>query len=243
MAGCFAQSPLKIAKTFARGEGVEVCVMDSSPGMLAGDYYAFSWHLGENAQVAVSTQGFCRVHPSRERPCKLDQRFELQSGAWLEHFAEPLMLYRDAALRIENEIEMSADATLLLGEIMCAGRIARGEAFGFHCLQNRVRVRCDGKLIYASQTGLRPADLRAQRVGAWSDFTHSAALLILSTRADETLQTRLQTVLDGQQHAQVWGGVSQLERFGLSVALLGRRACDLQLLTGQLRDAVRRHLR
>ncbi len=241
MAHCFAQSPLKIAKTFARENGVDVCVMDCSPGMLAGDWYSTSWHLEQNARVTVSTQGFSRVHPSRARPCKLQQRFELESGSWLEHFPEPLMLYQNAAVRIESDIEMSQSATLLMGEIVCAGRIARGEAFAFHALQNRLRARCEGHLIYANQTGLRPADFGARRVGAWGTFTHAGTFLIFSARADEELQERLQAVLD--EHAPLWGGVSRMERFGLTVGLLGHRACDLQQLLSQLCGAAREHLR
>lgn len=243
MATCFALAPLKIAKTFPRENGVEVCVMDCSPGMLAGDHYDFSWCLGENAQVAVSTQSFSRVHPSRERPCLLQQRFELECGACLEHFPEPLVLYADAHLRIETQVEMSASATLLMGEIVCAGRIARGELFAFHSLQNRMRVRCEGKLIHVNQSGLRPADFRPQRVGAWGDFTHAGTLSIFSARADEGLQQHLQAVLDRDEHARIWSGISRTERFGLTVSLLGRRACDLQLLMKHLRDEAREQLR
>lgn len=237
----FASAPLKIAKTFALDEGIGVCVMDCSPGLLAGDWYQFDWHLEENSRVAVSTQGFTRVHPSRENPCRIEQKIHLERGAVLEWFPEPLMLFRDAALRSECEVEIAADATLLWSEIVCAGRVGRGEAFGFHGLQSRLRVRREGQLIFVSQTATRPARLNPKRIGAWHGFTHQGNFYVFSPHAGEVLLGLLREILE--KAPEVWSGASSLDEGGIVVSLLGRRACDLQAVTLQLRDATREFLR
>lgn len=242
MGRCFTGAPLKIAKTFALDEdetgiGVCVCVMDCSPGMLAGDHYQFHWQLESGARVFVTTQGFTRVHPSRENPCLLKQTIRLERGAKLELFPEPLMLFRDASLRTETEVELAEGATLLMGEIVCAGRVGRGEAFEFHALQSRLRVRREGRLIFLNQTGLRPANFDPKRIGAWKGFTHQGHFCVFSLDANASMLDILRPLLETSN--RVWSGASRLEEGGVFVSLLGHRACDLQEITQQLREATR----
>ena len=241
LAHCFCAAPLKIAKTFPLGEAVSVCVMDASPGLLAGDHYELSWQLDEGAHVHVTTQGFTRVHPAAERPCLLRQQIRVADGALLEYFPEPLMLFQGAALRAENQIDIARGGTLLLSEIVCAGRILRGEAFQFHSFSSRLRVRCDNELIFVSQTGLRPRDFNPRALGSWQDFTHQANFTVFSERANDALRDALREVLE--EAGEIWGGVSLLERHGVVVSLLGRRAWDLQQLAQRLRETARSYLR
>ena len=125
-------APLKIARTFARADGgLDVCLMDASPGILAGDRYWFEFTLQEKARVAMTTQGFTRVHPSNEKRCELQTRLNVATRAVLEWLPEPLMLYADADLRAQTTVNLERGATLLASEIWCAGRIARGESFPF----------------------------------------------------------------------------------------------------------------
>lgn len=234
LTGLFCAAPLKIARTFARGAALDVCVMDASPGMLAGDFYEFDWRLEKHAQVRIGTQGFTRVHPSRENPCRLRQRMQVSAGAVLEYFPEPLMLYANASLRAETEVEIGDGATLLMAEVLCAGRVARGEAFAFEHYTNRLRVRRGGQLIYCAQNSLSPAQFAPQRRGAWDDFTHQAGFVAFSPRASREACVNLREILAGCPN--VYGGASLLEGDGVAAFLLGRRACDLQEVTGKMRD-------
>ncbi len=61
------RAPLKIARTFELANGaLGACIMDASPGMLAGDCYQLDFAVAADARVEVTTQGFTRVHPSRD---------------------------------------------------------------------------------------------------------------------------------------------------------------------------------
>lgn len=235
LAGCFAQAPLKIAKTFPQESCVGVCVMDASPGLLAGDDYLLSWQLGPGARVFVTTQGFTRVHPSRERPCRLRQNLEVAEDALLEYFPEPLMLYKDAALRSQGEVRIARGGTLLMSEIVCAGRIGHHEEFQFAHFENRLRAYYDDKLIFVNQTSLRPPLFGPRRVGAWQDFTHQGSFFVFAEGVNGALRDALREVLGEAQNAGVWGGVSLLERYGVAANFMGRRACDLQSVSQQLR--------
>ena len=240
LAQLHCKAPLKIAQTFALENALGVCVMDASPGLLSGDSYDFSWCLGSDSRVHVTTQGFTRVHPSSNNPCSLKQRISLEIGAHLELFAEPLMLYQDAALLAETTIDLAADATLLMGEVFCSGRIGLGEKFAFASYKNRVRVRREGKLVFVNQSALRPATLSPHCVGAWGDYTHSATFYVFGRCNPVALCELLRDVISTVP--QCYGGASILEQGGVAVSLLGHRAYDLQSLIQQLRETASRHL-
>lgn len=238
MVACAAKSPLKIAKTFRDGRALEVCVMDASPGLLAGDFYKLRWQLAAGTDVRIGTQGFTRVHPSQGNPCLLRQEIELETGARLKYFPEPLMLYTDASLRSECAVNLEAGAELLIAETVCAGRVGHGEEFLFHDLKNQVCVSLDGALIYVNHTHTQPGARPAKRIAAWQGFTHQTTFCYFGPRADEELRDSVREQLVGvSTTGAVWGGVSLLDKYGLVVNLMGNRAHDLQTVVRELRDS------
>lgn len=234
----YCSAPLKIGKTFPSDSGqLHVCLMDCSPGLLAGDSYAMAWTLGRDAHVLLTNQSFCKVHPSCDNPAYLRQRIILAKGARLEYLPEPVMLYQDAALRSGCEVTLEAGSTLLLSDILCAGRALRGEVFAFHSYQSRLHVRYADELIYSQQTRLCPQQWHPGTVGAWEDYTHWGNFYIFSDRIvapyGAALVERLRQVM--QAFPRLLSGVSLSYRYGIVVSMLGRRAWDMQQAAQQLR--------
>lgn len=242
LAHCHATAPLKIAKVFTNDDAAGVCVMDASPGLLAGDDYALAWRLECGARVDVTTQGFTRAHPASHHPSRLRQHISVAEGAWLDYHPEPLLLYRDAVLRNEIDIEVAAGGAVLFTEIVGAGRIARDEAFLFQSYESRLRARYGGRLAYVSHTALRPAEFDPRRVGAWEDYTHQGYCLVIAERSGAALRDALHEALTVGD-AEVRSGLSLLAHHGVIVALLGRRAWDLQQATHRVRAAANAYLR
>jgi len=226
---CYATAPLKIAKTFPQGNAIGVCVMDVSPGLLAGDHYDLRWRLEPGAHVMATTQGFTRVHPGASR---LDQRLHIAAGAILDYDPQPLMLYRGASLHSRCHVEIEQGGTLLLSEIVCAGRIERGEVFDFDSWRSRLRIRYDGELIYVNNTGIQPAAHKPRGLGAWGGYTHLANFFIFGPDVGAALRDSLREAMPDA----VWGGVSLLEKNGLVVTMMGHRAWDLQEAVRGLRE-------
>lgn len=232
-------APLKIARTFSLdGGALGVCIMDASPGMLAGDCYQLDFDLADGARVEIGTQGFTRVHPSRVNPCALQAHLRVGDGAQLEWFPEPLMLYADADLRAQTTVELAPRATFLAGDIWCAGRIGRGENWKFTRYRSRWNITRDGAPVFASSLDLAPRNFAPQQVGAWQDYTHSGNFWAFGPTPSEDLIEALWSIIEGQN--TVYAGVSALENGGFLVSMLGRRAHDLQELTEKLRGEVKR---
>lgn len=232
------RAPLKLAKTFQDDHGLSACVMDASPGLLAGDNYELKFQLDENARVQLSNQGFARVHPSRERPASLTQHLKVASGAWCELFFEPTLLYRDAFLRAQTTIEVERGGTLLWGEYWGAGRIARGEVWQFFGLDARCSATYNQQLAYFSNTRLRPHEQNPRAIGAFGDCTHWGTVLCISERANANLRDVWREIL--RDFPSVQSGASLTIHGGVVALLMGTRAYDLQAAGEALRELARR---
>ncbi len=237
----FHRAPLKIARSFERPDGgLGLCVMDCSPGLLEGDAYELSWHLERGARAHIWNQGFTRVHPARSSTCgsTLRQSITLEAGAHLTLRPEPIMLFADAALASHTRVVLEEASSCVLCEIVCAGRIERGEAFAFRSWRSVLEVERAGELIFLSRQKCERGALDLQSAPAWNGFTHWAQVLaacdgLSSPRREELLQT-WREILDA---AECWGGASLTAGFGAVASFLGRGAWPLQQTARQLAEA------
>jgi urease accessory protein len=235
----FHCAPLKIAKAFPQDNGsLHVCTMDCSPGLLSGDRYELDFHLVQNAHVYLTNQSFTRVHPARraDEISYQTQHIVIAEGATLELFPEPVMLFRDAAVQLETQIEMAPQSTLMMSEITCAGRVAGGECFDFRLWQNHIDVRMNGELIYCNRQRLQPQINKHFRApGAWGSYTHWGNFFIFSKNAGAELLEEVREVLITRQE-RVFSGSSLTPGHGIAVALMGHHAWELQQLVEELRQ-------
>lgn len=238
----FHRAPLKIAKSFGRPDGgLDICVMDCSPGLLEGDSYQLDWHLEPGSHAQIGNQGFTRVHPSRSASTcgsVLRQSITLAPGASVTLVPQPTMLFADAVLRSHTRVSMAPSSTCVLCEIVCAGRVERGEAFAFRDWRSITEIEREGELIFLSRQKWTRGDLDSHNAAAWNGRTHWAQVLaacdeLASPRREELLQA-WREILDA---SQCWGGASLMVKCGASASFLGRGAWQMQSTSQHLIQA------
>jgi len=236
----YCRAPLKIAKSFAQPDGsLALCIMDCSPGLLDGDYYDFDWHLETTAHVALTNQSFTRVHPARSVGARQTQSIRLERGAKLEYLPEPVLLFRAAILRAECFVDLAPQSTLFLSDILCAGRIGRGERFQFVSWRNHLEVRLNGDLIFCSRQKWPLSSskvLCAAAPAAWDNRTHWGNFYGFGDWIEATRGGALVTLWrdELEKHPRVWGGAGLLHRCGIIASILGDSAWDVQQAIGAL---------
>jgi urease accessory protein len=159
----------------------------------------------------------------------------------LEYMPEPVMLYRDAVFRNECEIHIQPGGTLLMSDILCAGRISRGEVFQFDSYDNRLRVYFGDELIFCNQVRLCPRERDPKALGAWESYTHWGNFYIFSERVRPPLQDELvRRLREVMEHfPMLLNGASLTYRHGIVVSMLGHRAWDIQQAVRRLQETVR----
>jgi urease accessory protein len=246
LTGRYHTAPVKIAKTFALPSELGIMVMDVSPGMLPGDVYYFEWNIEAGAHLYASNQSFTKVHPCAEgEAAAMRQSFRLAQNAVAESMMEPLMLYKDASFSNETEVFLSEGAVWMQAEVICPGRLHRGEAFQYRKLDNRLRVYSGGELIFHQRQVILPGEQRLFTAGAWEDQSHLGTFYVFSDRITpaqlETVREAI-ALLPERPGRPVLAGASLTHQHGLAVIAASGSAWTVQETLRQVWFAVRQSL-
>jgi urease accessory protein len=235
----FHKSPLKIAKTFIRDQQqLGVCLMDCSPGLMAGDKYRLDWRLLPESSVFITNQSYTKVHPCSERPAYQTQTFHVAKNARLEYKPEPIMLYKGANFRAETELVLEPGAIVFWMDIVCPGRVLRGEVFQFDRYDSRLKVYYQDQLIYYNRqcveqpkvgTSLEVDEspkMSFRRMGGWEDYTHQGTLYIFTDHMNREYLTPMHHLV--QKYPELHCGVSLTYLHGMVISALGKSVWELQ---------------
>lgn len=229
--------PLKIAKTFPfPNQQLGVYMMDASPGILSGDHYELDWTFGEGTNVMITNQSFTKVHPHRGGSgpeSRQVQRLALMQGAYVEYLPEPVMLYKNARFVSETDVLLHPGSELVMSEIVCSGRLYRGESFHFSSYRSRLTVRLnDGTPIYQAKQLLEPDKMDFSALGCWGEYMYLGSLVVFSERADSSSAGSLRHALNEEQginsSSVMYTGVSTALKHGIIVQVLGTTLTPVQ---------------
>ncbi len=246
LAGKYHTAPLKIAKAFPLEHQLGVIMMDVSPGLLDRDCYELIWDADTGACVHLTNQSYTKVHPCQpDSRAIMKQSFRLGEHSVVESMMEPVMLYMDAALYNETNVELKPGAVWMQSEVLCPGRVLRGERFRYRELDNRLRVYYDGELIFAQRQRVIPALHQIEGPGAWEGYSHLGTFYCFSDAVRPGHAGEVRIALEScpvRPGREVKTGVSLTSRHGLAVMVAGNTAWEVQKVLLAAWQAVRRLL-
>jgi urease accessory protein len=146
----------------------EAAIVNTGGGVAGGDSYRVSLELGEGAEVEATTPSAERIYRSDGAAAAVATRLKLAPGARLHWLPQETLMFERAAFERRLEVEMSAEASLVIAETLVFGRLAMGESQIDASLRDSWRVRRDGRLVFADETRLEHAGVALERraVGA-----------------------------------------------------------------------------
>lgn len=168
-------------------------LINTSPGLLAGDELNLSLQLEEDSHLHLTDQAATKIHPMPLNNSKgvINYQITVEANASLELCPEPVILYQDSVLEQNTLIRLHDRARLWLNEIVLPGRLAKNEYYDFNYYLNRLRVQnSTGKLLFADATRL---------VGKENKFRHHklfAALPIMGSAIAILPDVKLDLLID-----------------------------------------------
>ena len=138
--------PLRLSSIFrlegAHSNRAYVYLINTSPGLLAGDELNLSLQLAPQTNLYLTDQAATKVHPMPEEETKATINYQIlvNNDASLELVPEPIILYRDSVLEQKTIIRLHTTAKLFLSEIILPGRLAKKEYYDFNYYFNRLEV-------------------------------------------------------------------------------------------------------
>nr|AQT38904.1 UreD [Streptomyces sp.] len=218
-------------------------VMATGGGVAQADRYRQDFRCGPGTQVLITTQAATKVY--RMEHDYATQRIDLTAddGAYVEYLPDPLIPFAGARFHQGAVLTVHENATVVYGETVMAGRIARGERHAYTVLTNDLEIRRpDGTLLAVDTLRLRPErDGGVRGPGVFAGHDHVASLFVVSDRrpAAEIADTLHRALTD----REVLHGASVLpDDCGAWVRILGHEQPRIADAARAAWDAVRRLL-
>jgi len=227
--------PFKVMKPFPDegSGGLEIMLMECSPGILADDRQEIRITLEPGARLKVTGQSYGKIFTMQEGEARQEAVLKVGSGARLVYLPEPMVPFQGSRFQSVQRVELAAGAGLFWSEMVTPGRMRGGEVFLYDRYQTRLEVSVDGDLIYWDQLRLRPGELSPGRLGLFEAWTHYGQVVWVSPNREEEA---LQELLGEQQDVRAaWSALHGGHGFG--VRLLGRSAESVKRVVHSLADA------
>jgi urease accessory protein len=167
-----------------------VTICSPAGGVLQGDRLAIEVALDANAQLRLETQSATRLYGMPDSSAFGSVTLKVGPGAYLEYVPDPLIPYAGAAYRQESTWDVDESATLIAGEVVTAGREARGERARYQRLELVIDARRPGgQTLFSDTCVLVPDDDHS--LGFLGDYTTLGSLFVVSSAFRSTMFTGL----------------------------------------------------
>jgi urease accessory protein len=145
--------PLRVQKPLYP-EGPRIChaiVVHPPGGVAGGDQLAIDLDAGESSHVFLTTPGAAKWYRSNGSVARQHVRIVAAGSSAIEWMPQETIVFNDARVELEHEVELAAGASYIGSEILCFGRRAAGERFSSGSLRQRTRIRRGDRLVWWEQ--------------------------------------------------------------------------------------------
>jgi urease accessory protein len=204
--------PLRVR--FPNARELEAVIVNTGGGIAGGDRLDLRFAVGPAARLKVTSAAAEKVYRSHGPDATVAVRLEVGPGGALAWLPQETILFDRARLWRRIDVELAADARLILVEAVILGRQQMGEAMTDGRLLDSWRVRRSGQLIFAE--GLRLAGAIAEDLAASAAGNGASALATVliapGTEATADAVRSLEPQLAGEVGVSAWNGLA-LVRF------------------------------
>ncbi|MGW9403563.1 urease accessory protein UreD [Arthrobacter sp. NPDC055585] len=157
----YQKSPLQIMHPLyfnqLRPDMAYTYLMSSGGGILQGDRQRTDLRFGAGTSAHVTTQAHTRIYRMDAGYATAVVNLAAEEGAYVEYLPDPVVPFADSRFYQHTSVVLDASATLLLGETVYAGRLARGERHAYDVYASDLEVRRpDGRLVALDRVRLSP---------------------------------------------------------------------------------------
>jgi urease accessory protein len=131
------------------GEPPHAVLVTTSGGLVGGDSLEIEAAMEEGAQALLMPQAAEKIYGSTGADCRIRVRLTAANDGWLEWLPQETILFEGARLDRLTRIDAAPGASLLAGEMLVFGRIARGERLSRGLVRDAWEVRRGGRLVWA----------------------------------------------------------------------------------------------
>jgi urease accessory protein len=184
-----------------------VIIASPSGGVLQGDRLRIDVEVRAGARLVLETQSATRLYRMPDRPARIDARFTVAEAGWLDYVPDPYIPFAGSDTTIDASLVVDPTAAVLIGEVVAAGRVARGEVFGMTRFASALRAaRPSGELLFTDATVLEPGEPLGDPGMMGSNHAIGSLYLV----ADDADATTFRAAMPPDGSHRVFAGASTL---------------------------------
>ncbi len=220
----WVRPPLHLAKAYHEEDWAISILTSPTAGLLDGDLLEVEATIAAGARAALISPAACRVHTMAQGYARVEQGYRVESGAVLDVWPAPLVLQKDASLKQSTRMDVAADATVLLCEVISPGRAAYGERFEFREWSSQLKIFREGELLAYENFSCRPdaGDL-SDWCGLYPDGSYASFYYL----TPEPLADLVQQLHD-LETPEAMIGASPLREGGMGIKILAADGIQLR---------------
>jgi urease accessory protein len=189
---------------------LEAMIVNTAGGMAGGDRLELDFAVGPGARLLVTGAAAEKVYRTLGPETTIAARFNVAAGGELAWLPQETILFDRARLRRTIDIDLAADARLLLAEAVVFGRSGMGESVAEGLWLDRWRVRRGGALLHAETVRL-DGDVAAQLAQSAVAKGGVAMATVLLIPGDEAIVAAARAASErcrGEVGASAWNGLA-----------------------------------
>ncbi|MFC1413218.1 urease accessory protein UreD [Streptacidiphilus sp. N1-12] len=161
LVGQFQKAPLQVMRPLyydpCRPDLPIIQVMSTGGGIVQGDRLRIDLRCGPGASVHLTTQAATKVHRMEFDYATQQVAVEAGADSYVEYLPDPTIPFIGSRLYQRTVVTAAPTATVLAGETLYAGRLARGERYDYDVLASDFELRRpDGGLLALDTMRLVP---------------------------------------------------------------------------------------
>lgn len=191
---------------------LEAVLINTAGGIAGGDRFECDIAAGQGTRLVVTTAAAEKVYRSLGPDSTIGVKLDLAAGATLAWLPQETILFDGARLLRTIDVNLAADASIILAEAIVFGRTGMGEVVGHGALADRWRVRRAGKLVYAESVRLEESIATRLAEPAAANGSIAIATVLVVPGNDEAVQAvrALQDEFIGEVGASAWNGLASV---------------------------------
>jgi urease accessory protein len=200
---------LRFPNTIQR-DTLEAVIVNTGGGMTGGDRFDIGVTVGAGARLTVTTAAAEKVYRSLGPDSEVAVTAAVGAGGALAWLPQETILFDQVRLRRTIDIDLAADARLVLAEAIVFGRTAMGEAVLRGHVFDRWRVRVGGRLVFAETLRLDGAiaERLAERAVAAGGVAVASVLTIPGGDAGVAAVRAIAPDFAGEVGVSTWNGLA-----------------------------------
>jgi urease accessory protein len=227
---------LRVRFPSPEADGLSAVFVNTAGGIAGGDRFEIDITAGEATRLAVTTAAAEKVYRAQGPAAELDIALKVAAGAHLAWLPQETILFDRSRMSRRIDIDLAADASLLLCEIVVFGRAAMGERMLQGAFVDRWRLKRGGRLVFAENIRL-DGDIGEKLLKSAVAKGAAAIGTALIVPGDEALVERIRDVTNsfgGEVGISAWNGFAMARFCAQDAAQL---RADMIAVLGRASDA------